>query len=419
MLTEIRVSNFRSFKNEIVFSMEPYTLNGKKKNLIETSYSKIPYVFKSSGLFGANASGKTNVIRAFSYLRYLMQVGSGQKKDDLFFDEHYKFSEGFSEKPTCIQIKFLKDSNLYEYSISLKADKIIEEKAFYSDLSGSSRANRIFIRKIDKNGSYKFSLSKGIKKTWAEELLPQRVFLSDMVNNRKADKKEILDIYNFIENGFFIVGEKEVLFNTIVNRMAQNEEIRKTVVLFTKEADLGLQDISFRPISKEDFIEGVKDPSIDSAGKEELYKKIHPVEAVAYHKTEEGGIAETDLNLSESDGTRAYLALSEVILTILKEGKILLIDELDSTLHPCLVRKLVNLFNNNETGAQLIFTSHAHYLMDGETLTRDQIWFTSKENGFYTELYPLSDFGDNRINSDFYKSYVRGIYGAIPRVMEF
>ena len=99
MLVEVRISNFRSFKNEVVLSMEPYTLNGKKKNLIETSFHKVPYVFKSLGLFGANASGKTNVIRIFAYLKYLMNIGSSQKKDDRFIDERYRFSEEFLKKP--------------------------------------------------------------------------------------------------------------------------------------------------------------------------------------------------------------------------------------------------------------------------------------------------------------------------------
>ena len=112
-----------------------------------------------------------------------------------------------------------------------------------------------------------------------------------------------------------------------------------------------------------------------------------------------------------------YLAISDSVLDVLQNGKVLFIDELDESLHPYLVHNLVNLFNKNNTKAQLIFTSHAHYLMDGETLTRDQIWFTSKENGFYTELYPLSDFSERK-KEGFYKAYINGVYGAVPNVPE-
>ena len=101
-------------------------------------------------------------------------------------------------------------------------------------------------------------------------------------------------------------------------------------------------------------------------------------------------------------------------------GKVLFVDELDTALHPHLVRHLVSLFNSaelNPNGAQLIFTSHAHYLMDGEHLTRDQIWFVSKENGYSSDLYSLSDFKQiKRKKGAFYNEYMYGIFGAIPNI---
>ena len=124
----------------------------------------------------------------------------------------------------------------------------------------------------------------------------------------------------------------------------------------------------------------------------------------------------------ESEGTIALLALSDEIMPVLQDGKILFIDELDNSLHPHLVKYLVNLFNNPETnprGAQLIFTSHAYYLMDGDTLTRDQIWFVSKENGYSSDLYSLSDFKEiKRKKGAFYNEYMYGIFGAVPKISE-
>ncbi len=114
------------------------------------------------------------------------------------------------------------------------------------------------------------------------------------------------------------------------------------------------------------------------------------------------------------------MALSDDVLPVLENGKILFIDELDKSLHPHLVKYLVSLFNNPETnpkGAQLIFTSHAHYLMDGEHLTRDQIWFVSKENGYSSDLYSLSDFKQiKRKKGAFYNEYMYGIFGAVPNI---
>lgn len=113
------------------------------------------------------------------------------------------------------------------------------------------------------------------------------------------------------------------------------------------------------------------------------------------HKSENGQEITFDFMLEESDGTQMLLCLSEDIFWVLEKGSILFVDELDNPLHSHLVKYFVELFNNPETnpkGAQLIFTSHAHYLMDGEHLTRDQIWFVSKENGYSSDLYFLGDF---------------------------
>ena len=140
------------------------------------------------------------------------------------------------------------------------------------------------------------------------------------------------------------------------------------------------------------------------------------------HKNETGEEITFNFMEEESEGTIALLALSDEIMPVLQDGKILFIDELDNSLHPHLVKYLVNLFNNpenNPRGAQLIFTSHAHYLMDGDTLTRDQIWFVSKENGYSSDLYSLSDFKEiKRKKGAFYNEYMYGIFGAVPKISE-
>lgn len=422
MLVEARISNFRSFKDEVIFSMEPYSQNGEKVNLIKTGFSKVPYVYKSSGIFGANASGKTNVLRAFQYLKVILRNGATTKSEDMLPSDYYLFSKGYDKKPSSFKIKFLKNSKLYDYEISLLNGLVVKENAFFSDFSekGSKRKKCIFSRERNSDGKYAFSSAKGIKKTWQAELIPQRVFLSDLINNRNTDIEEIRDIYEFFGKDIVIINDKEGYLERILQKMAEDDNYRKVIASFTKRADFGLEDISVKSPSFDDFFKQVNfKEEIDDAVKKEFFERIHPLETKTYHKTEDGEVKETLFSKTESEGTRMYLTISAPILTALKDGTVLFIDELDESLHPFLVRNLVDLFNRNDKEAQLIFTSHAHYLMDGETLTRDQIWFTSKENGFYTDLYPLSDFGDKRIDLDFYKSYIRGIYGALPRIMEF
>ena len=418
MLVELRVSNFRSFKNEVVFSMEPSSKNGEKDNLEKTGFSKVPYIYKTSGIFGANASGKTNILTAFEYLQYLIDKGGTTKIEDKLPSDSYLFSQDYDKKPTCLKVIFLKNFKLYEYEICLLNGIVVKENAFFSDFSdqGSKRQNCIFLREKKENGEYDFYLSKGIKKSWSDELLPQRVFLSDMINNRKTDRKELHDIYDFFQKDIFIVKNKNEFFLSILHKIADDAECRKEFVEFTKNADLGLEDIAVKAPSMKEFLEKMNITNVDE-GKEGLFNKIRPIEAMTLHKTEEKKTKRVPFFKTESEGTKMYLAISEPVLNAIKNGKVLLIDELDESLHPYLVRNLVNLFNNNENGAQLIFTSHAHYLMDGEALTRDQIWLASKENGFYTDLYSLSDFSDRK-RIDFYKAYMNGVYGAVPNVLE-
>ena len=188
---------------------------------------------------------------------------------------------------------------------------------------------------------------------------------------------------------------------------------------------MGIEDISVREVPVDELLKGpdVKKEKISANLMQALINKSAKVfDVKSYHNTENGKTKEFDLENVESNGTKAFLALSGPILQTIEEGNVIFVDELDSALHPFLVRYLVSLFNDpeiNKNGAQLIFTSHAHYLMDGENLSRDQIWFTSKElnNGFYSDLYSLSDFKKiTRRNSSFYEAYMNGIYGAVPFV---
>lgn len=420
MLVELRVSNFRSFKDEVVFSMEPYSKNGEKTNLIETGFSKVPYVYKTSGIFGANASGKTNVLKALGYLKSILSKGATTKSEDKLPSDYYLFSKGYDEKPSSFKITFLKNSKLYEYEISLLNGLVVNESAFFSDFSeeGSKRRNCIFSRKRNDDGKYVFTKSKGIKNTWKMELLPQRVFLSDLINNRNTDRNELRDIYEFFRKDIVVIGNKSVDFSKVLHKIADNAECRKDIIEFTKNADFGLENISVKVQPLEDFLKQINFKEVlENDEQKEFLSQVRPMEAKTYHNTEEGGTKETNLIETESEGTKMYLAISDSVLTALKTGKVLFIDELDESLHPFLVRGLVDLFNRNGTGAQLIFTSHAHYLMDGETLTRDQIWLASKENGFYTDLYSLSDFSERK-KEGFYKAYINGVYGAVPNVSE-
>lgn len=422
MLVEFKFSNFRSFKEEAIFSMEPLSQNGSNPNTIDTRLKKVPQLYRTAGIFGANASGKSNIMIAFSFLRFLVKQSAKSVVGDEFPSEFYAFTNNASSKPITFDIQFIVEDNLYEYSLSILRNVVQKENLYYYPISseGSAKPNRIFERS-NLNGKIEFEKSKGILQSWSNETLDNRLFLSEIVNNRKCTVKEVLDAYNWITETLSIKNTHSMNDSFSLTKILEGNGA--DIIKLIKKADLGLEDISVTETPMEEII--AKKESLNDKAKVNLLNllvrgKGRALEAKSFHKTEDGEVKPFDFNSMESLGTKRFLALSGYLLEAIKKGKVFIVDELDDSLHPYLVKNLISLFNDpniNTNNAQLIFMSHAHYLMDGEHLSRDQIWLTSKElnKGFYSDLYSLSDFKNlNRKNAAFYNAYMEGIYGAVP-----
>lgn len=419
MLVEFKISNFRSFKDEVTFSMEPLTQNGKNPNTINTCLKKIPQLYRTSGIFGANASGKSNILKAFAFLKYCVKKSSKFDIEDKFPQEAYALSDDV--QPMSFSIQFIVKENLYNYNVIIFKNIVQYESLYYYPISqnSSAKANRIFERQ-NKDGKIVFDKSKGILQSWSNETLDNRLFLSEIVNNRKCKIIEILDAYNWITENLRIVNTHNINEGFSLNQISEGNGDK--IIDMIKKADLGLENIEVKQISLDEIQQKAR--SINKDVPQKLVDIIKDgkgkiFDTKSYHKTENGELKAFDFDI-ESDGTKNYLALTGPVLDVLKNGQVLIVDELDDALHPYLVKYLVSMFNSSEINknkAQLIFTSHAHYLMDGKHLSRDQIWFTSKElnDGFYSDLYSLSDFKKlKRKNIAFYDAYMDGIYGAVP-----
>ncbi len=383
MLISFKFSNYKSFKDKAEFSMEPLTNNGSISNAIETGYRKAPCVYRTSAIFGANASGKSSFIHAISYFQGLMEVSYLKRFNEQMEVPSYKLSD--TQKNSTFEIEFLKNQTVYRYFIELNNDEIVKEEAYYTELEEGKKEKCLFKRNLTE-----FNSPYGIDKELAKQTTKTRLLVSELINNRNNQDQHILDIYNWIMDIDILCGDyKEILKDKVA--LSKSDLSKK--VEFLRNADI--------PITK--LI----------VNRDGLFST---------HKNENGQEITFDFMLEESDGTQMLLCLSEDIFWVLEKGSVLFVDEFDNSLHPHLVRYLVSLFNNPKTnpkGAQLIFTSHAHYLMDGEHLTRDQIWFTSKENGYSSDLYSLSDFKQiKRKKGAFYNEYMYGIFGAVPNISE-
>lgn len=418
MLIEFKFENFRSFKNETYFTLEPSTQNGKNANIIETNLKKVPQLYCTIGIFGANASGKSNFILALSLFKFLIKKSFKNEINQNLPEEKYLLSKDAIEKPTSFEISFIYKEKLYKYSLKYSQKEILYESLAYANISenGSARENKLFTR--DKETGVK---AKGIPQAWIDELADNRVFLSEIINNRKCQIPEILDAYDYIVNKLHTAKNKTSLDFTL--NMLQSED-KPLMLDYIKKVDLDFIDICIKKVPTEDILGKLKNEKDKNEFTEFMLKRILSGESEildirVLHKTEDGNIAELDLD-KESEGSKKFLSLAGPIVNALKTGSTLFIDELDASLHPLFVKHIVSLFNDanfNKNNAQLIFTSHAFYLMDGNTLTRDQIWLINKENNCASTIKSLKDFNEPRKNKSFVDSYINGLYGAIPNIV--
>lgn len=428
MFVEFRVSNFRSFKKEVIFSMEPLTQNGKNINIINTGLKKVPQVFRTSGIFGANASGKSNLLKAISYLRFLVKTSSNNNKENKIPDESYSLAGNEYDEPTQMGIQFIVNNKLYDYSFSIRKNIVEKETLRFCPIGkeGSAIFNRVFDRS-NKHGQVTFDKSKGILQSWSDETLDNRLFLSEIVNNRKCENTDVLATYHWIINKLHTFDSHKISEGFSFKQISEGNG--DNIIELVKNADLGLENIKVKTLSPDELIETIKNKQKEEKFPRAFLDAIINKEAMifnakSFHKTEQGSLQEFDFEKMESNGTKNFLAISGPLLEAIKNGEVIIVDELDDSLHPELVKYLISIFNDeekNQTKSQLIFTSHAHYLMDGEILSRDQIWLISKEqnDGFYSNLYSLSDCKEDRKKKSFYDSYMHGIYGAYPLIRKF
>lgn len=413
MLVDFKVSNFLSFRDEVAFSMVPME---SRDDLIATNISNPSQLMRVAAIYGANASGKSNFCKALGRLAYLVSQSFKNSISEKLPFTPYLLNKKNKELPTTFKLSFICEKNLYYYEISYSGDHIkyellkrIEDKDVV-----------IFERRMEKK-TYSLTtdlvkLSSELKE-YSSEVIPNRSFLSDLINNKGYKKASFVEAYNGIcENINFLTTD----FRHKYTLTMLNTESRQAILDCVKSADLSIENIKVP--NEEEINKIVEESKVPASVREHLVDNIFLNASQTVHKTEEGDYINFILNSNESDGTQRFLNVIGPIFSILKEGETLCMDELDRGLHPHLVRFIISLFANpkiNKNNAQIIFTSFAHYLMDGETLEKDQIWFVAKEDGYASSVYALADFNEDDGKKDFYTSYMYGIYGAVPKIREY
>ncbi|MDD3287179.1 MAG: ATP-binding protein [Bacteroidales bacterium] len=398
MLINFTVGNFRSIKEKQTLSMEASSITEFKERVITNGKYKI---LPSAAIYGANSSGKSNLIKAIEKFKNLIVNSNKLNSTDLLDIEPFLLNTKTEKEPSYFEIELFIDNDIYRYGFSADSKKIYEEW-LYERKEGKGVERCLFIRTKNGIGVEKyFKEGEGLE----EKTRDNALFLSVVDNNNgEIAKKVFFEINNLI----IVSGIEHDIFSNLTNIMCDNSsKVKAGINSLLNTFDLGFHEFKI-PRNKE------------------LAKVIKAY--TIHNKYDDNGniVGKTQLNMlkNESSGTNKLFDLITFIYVTLRVGFTLVIDELDAKLHPILTRRLITLFNDpksNSGNAQLIFATHDSNLLSNKIFRRDQIWFTEKDDVEATDLYSLVEFKEPdgakvRKDNSFEKDYINGRYGAIPYI---
>ncbi len=412
MLVEFRVTNFRSLRREQVLSL----VASKDKTLedthtMATSLSAVPRLLRSAVIYGANASGKSNLIKALQYMRaVVMESATVIQPSQTYAVQPFRLDSESAKEPTEFEVTFILRGVRYQYGFAMTQQRIVREhllvyKAF--------KPQRWFERHFDAETGkdvYEFGPGlKGPKNVWERATRANALFLSMAV---QLNSEALRPAFDWFANRLVIFNEVSPLAPQFSVQMLKQPSQRKAICEFLTSADISIADIDV--VTRKVIGHHVR---FDLAtGNREEGPSEQEFEEIKFHHVTEHGKAVFDL-MEESNGTRNLLFLAGPVLDILRKGLTLVIDELDTSLHTLLVRELVGLFHRPEVntgGAQLIFTTHDTSLLDAaDLLRRDQVWFVEKDEDQASTLVSLSEFSPRK-NEALERGYLMGRYGGVP-----
>ncbi|WP_444104597.1 AAA family ATPase [Bacteroides sp.] len=403
MIINFTVGNYRSFKDKKVLSMEATAIKELHESVIEKEgYRLLP----SAVIYGANSSGKSNLLKAIGKFRDIVNSSSKLNSTDKLGITPFLLNQETAKEPSFFEMELLIDNQTYTYGFTADNLKVYEEW-LYTKEGKAKKEKCLFVRTEEGIGiADDYNEGKGLE----EKVRDNGLFLStiDSFNGEVAKK-----IIHKIDSFLVISGINHESWSGFTNDMCNNKN----------------PNLSFKQ-KIQDFLNSMN-AGFNRFELPEDEKLAKEIKAYTIHNlyNEQGEIiGETRFSMKEheSSGTNKLFDLAALVISQLAFGDSLVVDELDSKLHPLLTQHIIKLFNNPETnpkGAQLIFATHDTNLLNVKTFRRDQIWFTEKDHSEATDLYSLAEFREpegNKIRKDrsFEKDYINGRYGAIPYIKD-
>lgn len=410
MLVEFAVENFKSIRDEARLTLvagrgdEQRDTHLVKPELSGGAHNE-PLV-RSTAIYGPNAAGKSNLVNALGTMKYIV-TRSTEDLDELPVVP-FRLDPDCEDEATMLEVLFIAEGVRYQYGFRATRHHVTDEWLF----AWPRGRVQVWFERTAKAWKFGPSLT-GDKKVWQRATRPNALYLSTAVS---LNSRQLRPIHNWFKKRLQVADARG--WRNSFSMSWCRDQRKSEIVDFLNAADLGIADV--RVVEKEfqpGQLQGDMDPDWKQHRVDKLAGKKIP-ELRLSHDT--GKSLPNELQLEdESDGTQRIFALAGPWLDSLKNGNVVVFDELHASLHPALVRFLVDQFHNprlNARGAQLVFTTHDTSILNQDVFRRDQIWFCERNEKQETRLFPLTDFSPRKGLENLERSYLSGRYGALPFV---
>jgi uncharacterized protein len=438
MLITFKVSNFLSFNQTAEFLMQAGSAQKFKEHLIKGGGRHDIDILKAAVLYGANASGKSNFVKAIEFAQNLIVKGFQSVVTE---QKYFRLERANRDKPSQFEFEFKQNGKMYAYGIVLSLkERVIQEEWLFELLKTTDKP--IFERKVLSNGKSQIDLkvdlgTAGLARfeVYKQDIKSTQLFLAE-INDKNIDEipniKPFKDAFKWFRDNLMIIHPHSQV--TTLPLVAGNKNLKSLFCDLLKAFKTGIQDIETTELEIDNQIPSILQETILSVLNN---KQAQAVEmqmgqrTYTFSKNIEGFIKMFELHTfrlatddtpfiifdleEESDGTRRIMDFIPVLVNLSYEPKTYLIDEIDRSLHPEITQKILELFfsNTQNIESQLIVTTHESSLLDLNFLRRDEIWFTEKDSKGASTMYSLEQFKP-RHDKEVRKAYLQGRFGAIP-----
>ena len=416
MLIEFSVTNYRSFLTPQSLTLTANTATElQEENTFVSPVLNLPRLLCSAVVYGPNAAGKSNLVQAIAFMkRFVLSSAKESQEGEEIDVTSFLFKLQNSRNPSEFEVLFIQDDIRYQYGFAANSKRVTGEWLFaYPE----GRAQKWFERNYDpethKDIWYFGSKFTGHRRVWQEATRSNALFLSTAI---QLNNEQLKPVFKWFDKTLVVLGKRESIAPVFSTGECEEKEKKKNILKFMNAADLSITDISLekKEFSMEDLPSDMPQDLKEEIGRELEGKKLTRV-FLMHPSSDRGEDVSLELD-EESAGTRKIFALAGPWLDVLDNGFVLFVDELDTSLHPLLVRFLLSLLHNPETNrhnAQLVFATHDTTVLDQTLLRRDQVWFIEKDKENASRLYPLSDYKPRK-GEALQKGYLYGRYGALP-----